>query len=200
MQAPVQPEPDLQALYMATLTLKRMAEGGIYDQLGGGFCRYSVDEYWMIPHFEKMLYDNGALLACTHRPRLRPATRCSRASRGETADWLLRDLRGAGGRLLSSSTPTPKATKAVSTSGSPRRCARCWPADYAVFAPRFGLDREPNFEAGRLAPACYRPLEDIAASAGMALEDATARLGRGAREAARVRRNSGSGRPATTRC
>ncbi|HZV54800.1 MAG TPA: thioredoxin domain-containing protein [Rhodocyclaceae bacterium] len=44
-------------------TLTRMAEGGIYDQLGGGFCRYSVDERWEIPHFEKMLYDNGPLLA-----------------------------------------------------------------------------------------------------------------------------------------
>ena len=48
---------------MATLTLTRMAEGGMYDQLGGGFARYSVDQFWMIPHFEKMLYDNGALLA-----------------------------------------------------------------------------------------------------------------------------------------
>ena len=48
---------------MATLTLTRMSEGGLYDQLGGGFSRYSVDPYWMIPHFEKMLYDNGQLLA-----------------------------------------------------------------------------------------------------------------------------------------
>ncbi len=55
-------EPDLHSLYMATLTLKRMADGGIYDHLGGGFARYSVDAYWMIPHFEKMLYDNGQLL------------------------------------------------------------------------------------------------------------------------------------------
>ncbi|MGH8631529.1 MAG: thioredoxin domain-containing protein, partial [Burkholderiales bacterium] len=47
----------------ALLTLEKMAQGGIYDQLGGGFCRYSVDGYWMIPHFEKMLYDNGPLLA-----------------------------------------------------------------------------------------------------------------------------------------
>ena len=54
--------PILQALYMASLTLTRMAEGGIYDQLGGGFARYSVDGAWMIPHFEKMLYDNGQLL------------------------------------------------------------------------------------------------------------------------------------------
>ncbi len=48
--------PDLHALYMATLPLRRMGEGGLNDQLGGGFCRYSVDQFWMIPHFEKMLY------------------------------------------------------------------------------------------------------------------------------------------------
>jgi uncharacterized protein YyaL (SSP411 family) len=73
-------EPDLQALYMATLPLTRMAEGGIYDQLGGGFSRYSVDPYWMIPHFEKMLYDNGQLLAvAAQRRRLRPRTRFSDA-------------------------------------------------------------------------------------------------------------------------
>jgi len=56
-------EPDTQALFICALTLTRMAEGGIYDQLGGGFCRYSVDQAWSIPHFEKMLYDNGLLLA-----------------------------------------------------------------------------------------------------------------------------------------
>ncbi len=48
-------DPDLQALFMATLSLTRMANGGLYDQLGGGFFRYSVDRYWLIPHFEKML-------------------------------------------------------------------------------------------------------------------------------------------------
>ncbi len=63
--------PDLHALFMATLTLTRMAEGGMYDQLGGGFARYSVDQFWMIPHFEKMLYDNGALLATLRRSRAR---------------------------------------------------------------------------------------------------------------------------------
>ena len=63
--------PDLQALYMATLTLTRMAEGGLFDQLGGGFYRYSVDERWEIPHFEKMLYDNAQLLAAVRRGRRR---------------------------------------------------------------------------------------------------------------------------------
>ena len=50
-------------LSIARLTLVKMAEGGLYDQVGGGFCRYSVDAYWSIPHFEKMLYDNAVLLA-----------------------------------------------------------------------------------------------------------------------------------------
>jgi uncharacterized protein YyaL (SSP411 family) len=53
---------DDQARYVALFTLQQMALGGLYDQLGGGFCRYSVDEHWDIPHFEKMLYDNGLLL------------------------------------------------------------------------------------------------------------------------------------------
>ena len=48
---------------MALFTLEKMDLGGIYDQLAGGFCRYSVDDKWMIPHFEKMLYDNGPLLS-----------------------------------------------------------------------------------------------------------------------------------------
>ena len=53
---------DTQALEMVELTLKRMAEGGIYDQIGGGFHRYSTDTYWLVPHFEKMLYDNALLV------------------------------------------------------------------------------------------------------------------------------------------
>jgi len=54
---------DREALDMVMTTLTQIARGGIYDQLGGGFCRYATDSSWMIPHFEKMLYDNGALLS-----------------------------------------------------------------------------------------------------------------------------------------
>ncbi len=119
-----QPEPDLEARHMAVLTLRRMAEGGIFDQLGGGFCRYSVDPFWMIPHFEKMLYDNGPLLAlcaqaavatgddCSARPRSRrPAGHCARCA-PRTAAFLPR------------STRTPKGTRVASTSGSGTRSSR----------------------------------------------------------------------------
>ena len=83
-------EPDLDALYMATLTLTRMAEGGMYDQLGGGFARYSVDQFWMIPHFEKMLYDNGALLATYSDAALATGDDLFKRIANDTGEWLLR--------------------------------------------------------------------------------------------------------------
>jgi uncharacterized protein YyaL (SSP411 family) len=83
---------------MATLTLKRMAEGGINDQLGGGFCRYSVDRHWMIPHFEK-IYKQRPLSRCT-RPRSPPAM-TSRAS-PETADWVRREMQSSRQLFLES--------------------------------------------------------------------------------------------------
>ncbi|HST00029.1 MAG TPA: DUF255 domain-containing protein [Usitatibacter sp.] len=116
---------DARALEMATTTLRRMAQGGIYDQVGGGFARYSVDERWAIPHFEKMLYDNGWLLglyadawaitrairssrACARRPAHGSCARCSRPKAATTRR----------------STRTPKARKASITSGAWTRLAR----------------------------------------------------------------------------
>ena len=94
--------PDLKALYMATLTLTRMAEGGIFDQLGGGFSRYSVDDRWMIPHFEKMLYDNGPLLCIYAWANLATGEALFARVAGETADWMLREMRSPDGAFCSS--------------------------------------------------------------------------------------------------
>ncbi|MFM1921787.1 MAG: hypothetical protein RLZZ303_3421 [Candidatus Hydrogenedentota bacterium] len=92
---------DPAALGMATHTLDRMAAGGLYDQLGGGFARYSVDGQWLVPHFEKMLYDNAQLSHAyieawqlTRKPRYAEVAR-------ETLDYVLRDLRDAGGAFHS---------------------------------------------------------------------------------------------------
>ncbi|HEX2943311.1 MAG TPA: thioredoxin domain-containing protein, partial [Rhodopila sp.] len=77
------------------LMLERMSQGGIYDHLGGGFARYSTDEVWLVPHFEKMLYDNAQLLdllALAHADRPNPLY-AQRAA--ETVGWLLRDMRAA---------------------------------------------------------------------------------------------------------
>ncbi len=86
-----------QTLHMVQLTLDKMAAGGMYDHLGGGFARYSVDARWLVPHFEKMLYDN-ALLASVYLDAYLATgeTRYARVAR-ETMDYVLRDLRDPTG-------------------------------------------------------------------------------------------------------
>jgi uncharacterized protein YyaL (SSP411 family) len=87
---------------MALFTLRKMAEGGLYDQLGGGFCRYSVDERWEIPHFEKMLYDNGPLLRLyADAWRLTGDTLFLRVAE-ETAGWVVREMQSPEGGYYSS--------------------------------------------------------------------------------------------------
>ncbi|GHK00694.1 thioredoxin domain-containing protein [Streptomyces sp. NPDC003753] len=89
------------ALQMAQDTCERMARGGIYDQLGGGFARYSVDRDWVVPHFEKMLYDNALL--CRVYAHLWRATGSDLARRValETADFMVRELRTPEGGFAS---------------------------------------------------------------------------------------------------
>ncbi|MEU6041591.1 thioredoxin domain-containing protein [Actinomadura sp. NPDC047616] len=92
---------DEQALAMAGHTLEAMARGGMYDQLGGGFARYSVDDSWVVPHFEKMLYDNALLARVyAHWWRLTGSPFARRIA-VETCDWMLRDLRTTEGGLAS---------------------------------------------------------------------------------------------------
>jgi uncharacterized protein YyaL (SSP411 family) len=92
---------DAAALAMVVRTSEAMARGGIYDQLGGGFARYSVDASWIVPHFEKMLYDNGLLLRFyLHLWRQTGSPLAARIVR-ETAEFLLRDLRTPEGGFAS---------------------------------------------------------------------------------------------------
>jgi len=89
-------------LAMATTTLDKMAAGGIYDHLGGGFHRYSVDGRWLVPHFEKMLYDNALLAGCYLEAwRATSQAEYARVAR-ETLDYLLRDMSDAAGGFYSS--------------------------------------------------------------------------------------------------
>ncbi|MGH2635280.1 MAG: thioredoxin domain-containing protein, partial [Actinomycetota bacterium] len=87
---------------MVTLTLDRMAAGGMYDQVGGGFHRYSTDERWHVPHFEKMLYDNALLARLYVRAWLVTGTERYRRVAAETCDYLLREMRHADGAFFSS--------------------------------------------------------------------------------------------------
>jgi uncharacterized protein YyaL (SSP411 family) len=88
---------DLEALQVALLTLEKMAGGGIYDQLGGGFHRYSTDGEWLVPHFEKMLYDNALLVvAYAEAFQLTGQAHLSRIVR-ETCDYVLREMTASDG-------------------------------------------------------------------------------------------------------
>ena len=92
---------DDEALSMARLTLDRMAEGGMYDLLGGGFHRYSVDAHWLVPHFEKMLYDNALLASAYLQAWVVTGAEPYRRVTTETLDYVLRELRLPEGGLAS---------------------------------------------------------------------------------------------------
>jgi uncharacterized protein YyaL (SSP411 family) len=155
-------EPDLHALYMATLSLRRMGEGGINDQLAGGFCRYSVDPYWMIPHFEKMLYDNGALLAVYADAAVATGDRFYGRIAAATAEWIMRDMQSPAGGYYSSFDADSEGHEGKYYVWDRTEVERALTSEeYAVFAPRFGLDRGPNFE-GRWHLHTFVSLEDIA--------------------------------------
>src|SRR6185503_1067986 len=86
---------------MPLQTLRRMSAGGIYDQVGGGFARYSVDARWLVPHFEKMLYDNALLARIyLHGWQALGHERYRRIT-VETLDWALREMRGPVGGFYS---------------------------------------------------------------------------------------------------
>src|SRR5207244_12703054 len=104
---------DDNSLDMARKTLDHMAKGGMYDQLGGGFHRYSRDDRWLVPHFEKMLYDNALLAAAylhawvvTGEPRYRRIVE-------ETLDYVLRELGLEGGGLASAQDADTKGVEGL---------------------------------------------------------------------------------------
>jgi hypothetical protein len=84
------------------LTLEHICEGGIYDHLGGGFSRYSVDERWLVPHFEKMLYDNALLLELLALAYRRTGRELFRTRARETVEWLTREMTADGGAFSAS--------------------------------------------------------------------------------------------------
>ncbi|HYB63781.1 MAG TPA: thioredoxin domain-containing protein [Steroidobacteraceae bacterium] len=160
--SPAGDETGLQSLYMAGFTLRHMGDGGIRDQLGGGFCRYSVDERWMIPHFEKMLYDNGALLAVYANPSLASADALYTQVVLETARWALREMQSPEGGFYSSLDADSEGHEGRFYVWDREEVRQALSVDeFAVFAPRFGLDSPANFE-GRWHLCVNASVEQIA--------------------------------------
>ncbi|MEU2747739.1 thioredoxin domain-containing protein [Streptomyces collinus] len=152
------------ALQMAGDTCERMARGGIYDQLGGGFARYSVDRDWVVPHFEKMLYDNALL--CRVYAHLWRATGSELARRValETADFMVRELRTNEGGFASaldadSDDGTGKHVEGAYYVWTPEQLREILGEQDAELAARhFGVTEEGTFEEG--ASVLQLPVRD----------------------------------------
>ena len=169
-------EPDLDSLYMATLSLTRMAEGGIYDHLGGGFCRYSVDRFWQIPHFEKMLYDNGPLLALYAQAFLATGEEAFAIVANETADWMLSDMLAPGGGFYSTRDADSEGEEGRYYVWTPDEIRELVNADsFAALSQRFGLDQEANFE-GKWHLSVRQSIQDIATNTGESGETIRTRI------------------------
>ncbi|HEV7932252.1 MAG TPA: thioredoxin domain-containing protein [Actinomadura sp.] len=140
---------DAGSLEMAATTLETMARGGMYDQLGGGFARYSVDDRWVVPHFEKMLYDNALLARVyAHWWRSTGAPIAKRVAL-ETCDWMLRDLRTDEGGLASALDADSEGEEGRYYVWTPARLREVLGEEDGAEAARlFGVTEAGTFEEG----------------------------------------------------
>jgi uncharacterized protein YyaL (SSP411 family) len=161
---------------MLTTTLTRMAEGGIHDHLGGGFSRYSVDERWMIPHFEKMLYDNGPLFALyAQTAKLSDDPLYPRTAHG-IAQWTMREMQAPEGGYWSSLDADSEGHEGKYYAWDQDEVrALLNAAEYTAFAAHYGLDQPANFE-GRWHLYVRISIAEIAATSSKSESDITALL------------------------
>ena len=168
---------DDDTLGMVKLTLDRMAERGLYDQLGGGFCRYSVDQHWTIPHFEKMLYDNGPLLRLYSDLWLIDRQPLYARVAADTAAWVMREMQSPDGGYYSTLDADSEHEEGKFYVWTPEEVKAALSADeYAVVAPHYGLDAAPNFEDKHWHLQVVTPLPRVAQQLGMPVGQAQALL------------------------
>jgi uncharacterized protein YyaL (SSP411 family) len=152
-----------EALRMTQLTLTRMADGGLYDHVGGGFARYTVDERWEIPHFEKMLYDNGQLLALyADAARLTNSAHYRRVV-AETGEWVTREMQSPEGGYYATLDADSEGHEGKYYVWSLDELRALLSADeYTAVEHRFGLRGQPNFEGQWHLNARAEPADDAA--------------------------------------
>jgi uncharacterized protein YyaL (SSP411 family) len=158
---------DADSLHMATLTLAKMAGGGMYDQLGGGFHRYSTDARWLVPHFEKMLYDN-ALLAVAYAEAAQVTGRAdfARVAR-ETLDYVLREMTAPEGAFYSATDADSEGVEGKFFVWSQAEIEGVLGAgpDRARFLRYYGVTAGGNFEGANILNAAHPDESEWAALA-----------------------------------
>ena len=158
------------SLEMVNLTLEKMAYGGIYDQIGGGFHRYSTDGFWLVPHFEKMLYDN-ALLAKLYLHGFQATGRgLYRRVTEETLDYVLREMTGPHGGFYSSQDAESEGVEGKFFVWTPEEVHAVLGEDQGnLVGGFFGLTEAGNFE-GKTIFNVPQPPEDFSQEYGIPLE------------------------------
>jgi len=172
---------DESPLEMVELTLDKMARGGMYDQLGGGFHRYSVDERWLVPHFEKMLYDNALLARIYLYAYQETNTQFYKRIVEETLDYVVREMTDASGGFYSTQDADSEGHEGKFFVWSPKEIIDLLgEEDASLFNRYYGVTERGNFE-GRNILYPSRPLGEIATEAGVKVERVVEAVDRGRR-------------------
>ena len=137
---------DSNALQMAEVSLRKMAQGGMYDQLGGGFARYSVDHRWLVPHFEKMLYDNAQLARVYLHAWQITGHELYRRISVETLDYVLLEMRHEGGGFFSSQDADSEGVEGKFYVWSADEIRDALSEDADTFMRIYGVSDEGNWE------------------------------------------------------
>jgi uncharacterized protein YyaL (SSP411 family) len=153
------------------LTLRQMANGGIYDQLGGGFHRYSVDEYWLVPHFEKMLYDNALLARLYLEAYQATGDAFYRRIAEETLDYVARDMTAPEGGFYSAEDADSEGVEGKFYVWTPGEIEGALEPDEARLAIRFwDVTERGNFEGKNILYVPHPP-EAVAAEFDISTEE-----------------------------
>jgi uncharacterized protein len=161
---------DAQFRAAVTTTLTRMCQGGIYDHLGGGFARYSTDHQWLVPHFEKMLYDNAQILDLLADAWLETKSALYAARARETVGWVLREMIAEGGAFAATQDADSEGEEGRFYVWSEAEIDRLLGADAALFKSVYDVSAEGNWEG--------RTILNRRASDTLADPDSEAALGR----------------------
>jgi hypothetical protein len=167
---------------MLVATLDRMARGGLMDQLGGGFHRYSTDEAWLVPHFEKMLYDNASLAwLYAEASALAPGQGFDQVA-FSTLDFVLREMTGKEGGFLAAIDAETDGREGVYYTWTAEELEALLPGpDGALFRAVYGLEGPPPFEGERYVLFLHAPLAEQARAGGLSEAELLRRLAPGRR-------------------
>jgi uncharacterized protein YyaL (SSP411 family) len=173
--SPPSPSPSSDPLHLATFTLRKMACGGIYDQLGGGFARYATDVRWLVPHFEKMLYDNALLARAFLHAWQRTGDPFFRRITEETLDWVLREMTHPDGGFYSSLDADSEGEEGRFYVWQSAEIERLLGPDAPLVSRWYQVSPAGNWEGHNILHT-PRPPADVAAEFGLTESEAAARI------------------------